>query len=261
MDVDVEGERGVAVALADPLRTSRMSAVPASPSRPDSCSSARATLPAGRPLVLEQPQHETGVDAARARRHDQALERREAHGRVDRAPAVDRAERGAGAEMAAHDPQLARRACRAARRRGARRRRGRGRGTRSGAAASAHARRRGARRSRRPPGSVAWNAVSKQATDGTPGRARATTARGLERGRLVQRGEVGERVQVREHLGVDAHGLAVPLAAVHDPVADRVGRSEAGQRRRERAPDPPSRPPPGGRARSSAHRRRRAAAA
>ena len=46
-------------------------------------------------LVLEQPEDHAGVDAAGAGGHHQALERCEAHRRVDRAPAGDRAQRRA----------------------------------------------------------------------------------------------------------------------------------------------------------------------
>ena len=59
--------------------------------------------------VLDEPEHEAGIDAARARRHDEAFERREAHRRLDRAPAGDGGERGAGAEVAGHDAQNPRR--------------------------------------------------------------------------------------------------------------------------------------------------------
>ena len=57
-------------------------------------------------LVLDQPQQQAGVDAARPRRHHQALERREAHRGVDRASARDGGQRRARAEMAGHDAQV-----------------------------------------------------------------------------------------------------------------------------------------------------------
>ena len=62
-----------------------MSALPASPASPDSCSSAVASSARVDRLALEQPQQHPRVDAARAGRHHQPLERREAHRRVDRA--------------------------------------------------------------------------------------------------------------------------------------------------------------------------------
>ena len=57
----------------------------------------------GRDPLAHEPEHKAGVDAARARRHDEPLERREPHGRVDGAPVADRRERRAGAEVAAHE--------------------------------------------------------------------------------------------------------------------------------------------------------------
>ena len=55
--------------------------------------------------VTQQPQHEPGIDAARARGHDEALHRREAHRRVDADAVAHGGQRRAGAEMAAHDPR------------------------------------------------------------------------------------------------------------------------------------------------------------
>src|SRR4051794_10601066 len=48
--------------------------------------------------VALEPDQQAGIDAARAGGHDEALERREAHRRVDRAAARDRAQRRARAE-------------------------------------------------------------------------------------------------------------------------------------------------------------------
>src|SRR3954452_24463083 len=56
--------------------------------------------------VALEPDQQAGIDAARARGHYEALERREAHRRVDRAPARDRAQRRARAEVARDDSQL-----------------------------------------------------------------------------------------------------------------------------------------------------------
>ena len=44
--------------------------------------------------------------------------------------------------------------------------------------------------------------------------------------RLVQRGEVDERAQLALDVGVDPHRLAEALAAVDDPMPDRVGVAE-----------------------------------
>ena len=82
-----------------------MSALPASPSRPESCSSAPASSRSLSSVRSSSHSSSPGVDAARAGRHHQALERREPHRRVDRAPVRDRAQRGPGAEMTADDPQ------------------------------------------------------------------------------------------------------------------------------------------------------------
>ena len=144
-------------------------------------------------LALEQPQQQARVDAARARRHDEPLERREAHRRVDGAPVAHRGERRAGAEVARHD-----RAARAGQLapRAATRRRARARGSRSGGRPSARATRAGPRTSPPPAASVAWNAVSKHATAGMSGQ---RGEHGVERGerlRLVQRREVGQRPQL-----------------------------------------------------------------
>ena len=55
-----------------------------------------------------------------------------------------------------------------------------------------------------------------------------------QRGGLVQRGEVAELAQRRHDVVVDEHGLAEARAAVHDAVADGVGRGQLGERRLER---------------------------
>ena len=45
---------------------------------------------------------------------------------------------------------------------------------------------------------------------------------------LVQRSEIDELPQLPLHLRIDRHRLAKVRAAMHDPVADRVGRTERG---------------------------------
>ena len=77
-------------------------------------------------------------------------------------------------------------------------------------------------------GIAAWKAVSKQATAGTSGQDRVHRGQRRERLRLVERGEVGERPQVRLDLVVEEDRPAVPRPAVDDPVADRPERAEAG---------------------------------
>ena len=85
-----------------------MSALAPSASRPERCSSASATSRCAQLRVLDQPQRDARVDRAAAGSHHEPLQGGEAHRRVDRAPAVDRAQRRARAEVAAHDPQLRR---------------------------------------------------------------------------------------------------------------------------------------------------------
>ena len=83
-----------------------MSGVPASAEEPRLVLQREGELGRSHAHVLLEPEHETRVDAARPGGHDQALEGREAHGGVDRPPALHRGERGAGPEVAGHDPQL-----------------------------------------------------------------------------------------------------------------------------------------------------------
>ena len=147
------GRRRSRAASASPVLRARGSAACRRCRQPEQ---ARAVLERRRelrrrhPRVLLEPEQEPGVERARAGRHHEPVERREAHRRVDRHAARDRGERGAGAEMAGDDPQRPRPAGRQLARRGAARRRGTARGSRSGAGPSARATPRAARRSRRP---------------------------------------------------------------------------------------------------------------
>ena len=88
MHVDIEREPARGSPSRARAMTSRMSALPARPSRPDSCSSAARARARAAP-VLQQPQQQARVDAARAGGHHQPLERREAHRGVDGAPVRD----------------------------------------------------------------------------------------------------------------------------------------------------------------------------
>jgi hypothetical protein len=101
-----------------------------------------------------------------------ALERREAHRRVDERPSTTAAA-SARAEVAGDDPQPRGRPRSSAAR--ATRRRARARGSRSGEV-PALAPLAGQRVRRRAAGIVAWKAVSKQATAGTSGRAPLTAS-------------------------------------------------------------------------------------
>ena len=151
-----------------------MSAVPASPRSPDSCSSAVGHLVGAQALVLLEPQQEPWVDGARARGHHQPLEWGEAHRGVHRAAVEHCAERCARAEVAGHDPAGVAAA-----------RGSSGVGVREAVeAVAAHASARASSRERVRGGlrrSVAWNAVSKQATAGTSGSARADRVERSER--------------------------------------------------------------------------------
>src|SRR5712691_11608222 len=57
-------------------------------------------------FVPLQPQHRAWVDTTRARGHDQALERSETHGGVDRSPAMYGSQRRTRAQVARHDAKL-----------------------------------------------------------------------------------------------------------------------------------------------------------
>ena len=140
-----------------------MSPVPARPSRPERCSSASDSSATADAPVLRQPQQQAGIDAAGPRGHDEPVERGEAHRRVDRAAAGHRGQRRAGAEVAGHDPQVRDVAAHAARPRAGPRTRARGRGSRTRSAARHSA---GSAYVDAPGASVAWKAVSKQATAG-----------------------------------------------------------------------------------------------
>ncbi len=171
--------------------------------------------------VLQQPQQQPRVHAARARRHHQALHRREPHRRVDRAPAGDRGERRAGAEVAGDDAQgLLRPVEQLA---GAARRVGVREAVEPEAAdAMALAPLSGRRTSRPPPGAGVERRVEarrhRQLRQG-----RGDGRHRVERGRLVDR---RERVSSRKrlaHLRIEAHGPREPRPAVDHAMRDRVG--------------------------------------
>ena len=66
----------------------------------------RAEVVGRRALLAQQVEDQPGVERPRARAHDHALERREAHRGVDAAAVADRGERAARAEVAGDQPQL-----------------------------------------------------------------------------------------------------------------------------------------------------------
>ena len=181
------------------------------------------------PSVLEQPEQQTWIDAPGACRHDEALDRREAHRRVDGATAVHGRERGAGAEVAADHPQLLRGPAeelgRAAR----------GVGVREAVEAEAAERvplaplaRQGVRRR-----GVREVAVERRVEAGHGRNVREHGGDGghrVERGGLVQRRERRELPQCFGDLGVEPHGSGEPRAAVDHAVRDRVGAAQAVER-------------------------------
>ena len=79
-------------------------------------------------------------------------------------------------------------------------------------------------------GSPAWKAVSKHATSGSPRSRRPHRGQRGERLRLVQRRQRGQLLQGAGDLVVDHRRRAEALAAVHDPVAGRVGVTERVER-------------------------------
>ena len=195
-----------------------MSAVPARASSPDSCSRVCATAVGVEAVTGDQPQHGAGVHRAGPGGHHQSLQRGEAHRGVDAATAAHGRQGGAGAEVAGDQA--------------------------AGVADDA----------RRPAGGVGVRqAVEAVAADveavpplgrhrvggrggrqgGVEGGVEAGDGRhvgrelghGVERGQrlgLVQRRQVGERLELGPHVAVDHHRLPVALAAVDDPVPDCV---------------------------------------
>ena len=185
----------------------------------------------GHSAVFDQPQQEAGVDAARPRRHHDAVERREAHRGVDRAPAGDRAQRRARAEVAGDEPRRVGRELRDA---------PRGVGVREAVEAEpaprplSRQRVRGRRRRQR--------GVERgvEACGRTHARERVDRR---QRTRLVQRREVGQLLQPRAHPLVDPDRRPELLATVHDTVRDGVDLRQAVERiGRERAVARPLQP-------------------
>ncbi len=93
--VDVEGQGGVGIAGVDGGLDFAHVAGSGEREQPGAVLQRRRDLADGQVLVLRQPQHQPRVDGARAGRHDQPFERREAHRGVDAAAADDGGERRA----------------------------------------------------------------------------------------------------------------------------------------------------------------------
>ena len=231
VDVEREPRLGLAGRRAlDDRRACRR--VPASPSSPERCSSVAASSAGRRPDVLLEPQDEARIDAARARRHHQALERREAHRRVDRAPVEDGRQRAPRAEVAGRRGAARRAAGRAARRRGARRTRATGRGSRSGAGPSARATPAAARRWRRPPAGSRGTRCRSRPRRGRPAATPLTASRAAsDFGWWSGARSVSARSRATTVASISDRARELG-AAVHDPVADGVDRPEAADARR-----------------------------
>ena len=104
--VDLVGEPGVLVpGVHGRHHAPQIPRAPASPARPDSCSRASSTHRPTGPVMLH-PQDQTGIDAARACGHHQALHRGEPHGGVDRAAEGHRSQGGTGTEVGGDQAKL-----------------------------------------------------------------------------------------------------------------------------------------------------------
>ena len=188
------------------------------------------------PRVLLEPQHQARVHRSRPGRHHQAVQRREPHGGVHRPAGKHGGERRARAQVAGDDPQPVRRV-----RRHAEQFRHPPRGVGVGQAVEPVPAQRpagpplGGQRERRR--RVRDGRVERGVEAGHRGRAGQHGGHRVERGErlgLVQRREVGERLEPPPHLGVDEHRRGVQRPAVHDPVPDRVHRAERLDRRLDR---------------------------
>ena len=247
VDVDVEGELRVRVArpparparrggrrapgqalepglvLEDPARGSSTSTPPccSSQSRMPGSSEPGAGLhdqarPAGvKPIVVstERPSRTAHSEAPAPRWQETIRRRRPATGRRARPPVV-------------------------------RRRRARGRGSRSDAARSGGSTPGAGRTSRPRPAMVAWNDVSNAATAGTSGSSSPQRPDRGDRPRVVQRRQVGDRVEVVDHLVVDPHRRAVARDRRAPPGARRRrrrARSSRKSRSGSRSPAPSQR--------------------
>ena len=202
------------------------------------------------------PQDGPGVDGPGPGGHDQALQRGEAHGGVDRAAAGHRGQRGPGAEMGGDQPEpLA----------GAAEQLGRpaaGPGVAEAveavaADAASSAPLPPGRRRWRPRGAwSAWKAVSKQATWGRSGRRAASASIAARAWRVVQRGQLGQRGQVVVDVPAsssDRRGEG--RSPVDHPVAGGVDGRDAAARKAASAEASP--PPLGAAQVAGRHQRRR----
>ena len=173
-------------------------------------------------MVFEQPQQEPRVDAAGARRHNEAVEWCEAHRRVDRQAARHGRQRGARAEMARDDAQRLRVTHHQLR--------GAPGGVRVGESVKAVPAPRPLGRERVGRGAGGQRRVERRVeARGRAGVRQPLGERGDrgDRSRLVQRRELGQFDEAGAHVTVDPGGGPQVVAAVYDAVGDGVGVGEA----------------------------------
>ena len=188
----------------------------------------RRARPAACPRAPASQSTRPGIDGPGPGRHDEALERREAHRRVDRAPVATAASEAPAPRWQVTIRSVARPAARAAPPRAATRTRATGRGTRTGGAPALAplARQRVGRGGRRA--SSAWNAVSKQATarhvrqDALTASSAASDFGWWSGARSVSAAKAAHRPSSSSR-----DRAAEPRPAVDDAVADGVDRAQA----------------------------------
>ncbi len=251
MDVDLDRDGRLRVAGVGPVEDRPQVGGAGQPEQPGAVLEGRGELGRGHPDVLLEPQDEARIDAARAGRHDQALERGEAHRRVDRSPPGHRRERGAGPQVAGHDPEILHRPAeelgRPARCVGV------GQPVEAVAAeppAETPLSRQGVGRRRRRQVGVEGGV---EAGDGRDvGQDRRDGVQSGQRLRLVERSEIDQLAETGDHLTIHPDRFAEAGPAVDDPVTDRVDPTEpldrlhhrrligpfAGHRQVRRAHDP-----------------------
>jgi hypothetical protein len=182
-----------------------------------------------RQAPIGEPQQHPRIDAARARGHHEALERGEAHRGVDRPPGGDRAQRGAGTEVGADEPQIP----------------ALGADQLTGTAGDVGVRETvEAEASQRPAftpggrqsvgrGAVGDGRVERGVKAGDARHAGESETDGIERGertRLVKRRQLAQLAQLRFDAAIDADRRAEALPAVNDPVTDGVGSRQRAER-------------------------------
>ncbi len=172
------------------------------------------------PAVLQQPQQQAGVDGAGPGRHHKALQRREPHCGVDAGDALHGGERRPGAQVAGHHAKPG----------PAEQLRASGRGVlvrepvkavppQAEALGPFAGQGVGWLRPRRHAG------MKRRVEAGNGGQPGQRGLRGLDPGqgpRLVQRRQVGQVRDSRDHRLIDDRGADEPAAPMHHPVAGRV---------------------------------------